>query len=59
MFFALGIVLLPTLALTSPMLEELLNYPVDTTGYMTIPHGAALVAALVADFSSAANGRPG
>jgi DHA2 family multidrug resistance protein len=47
MFFALGIVLLPTLALTSPMLEELLNYPVDTTGYMTIPRGTALVAALV------------
>jgi MFS transporter, DHA2 family, multidrug resistance protein len=47
MFFALGIVLLPTLALTSPMLEELLNYPVDTTGYMTIPRGMALVAALV------------
>jgi MFS transporter, DHA2 family, multidrug resistance protein len=45
--FALGFVLLPTLALTSPMLEELLNYPVDTTGYMTIPRGAALVGALV------------
>jgi len=41
--FALGFVLLPTLALTSPMLEELLNYPVDTTGYMTIPRGVALV----------------
>jgi MFS transporter, DHA2 family, multidrug resistance protein len=47
MFFSLGVVLLPTLALTSPMLEELLNYPVDTTGYMTIPRGMALVAALV------------
>jgi DHA2 family multidrug resistance protein len=45
--FALGFVLLPTLALTSPMLEELLNYPVDTTGYMTIPRGVALVGALV------------
>ncbi|PIT03619.1 MFS transporter [Bradyrhizobium nitroreducens] len=41
--FALGFVLLPTLALTSPMLEELLNYPVDTTGYMTVPRGVALV----------------
>ena len=29
------------------MLEELLNYPVDTTGYMTIPRGVALVGALV------------
>jgi len=47
MFFAVGFVLLPTLALTSPMLEELLNYPVDTTGYMTIPRGVALVGALV------------
>lgn len=44
--FALGFVLLPTLALTSPMLEELFNYPVDTTGYMTIPRGVALVGSL-------------
>jgi MFS transporter, DHA2 family, multidrug resistance protein len=29
------------------MLEGLLNYPVDTTGYMTIPRGIALVGALV------------
>lgn len=47
MFFAVGFVLLPTLALTSPMLEELLSYPVDTTGYMTIPRGIALIGALV------------
>ncbi len=46
-YFAVGFVLLPTLALTSPMLEELLNYPVDTTGYMTIPRGIALVGALL------------
>ncbi len=45
--FALGFVLLPTLALTSPMLEELLNYPVDTTGLMTIPRGVALVGTVV------------
>jgi DHA2 family multidrug resistance protein len=45
--FALGFVLLPTLALTSPMLEELLNYPVDTTGYMSIPRGVALVGTVV------------
>jgi DHA2 family multidrug resistance protein len=48
LYFAAGFVLLPTLALTSPMLEDLLRYPVDTTGYMTIPRGMALVAALVA-----------
>jgi len=47
MYFAFGFVLLPTLALTSPMLEELLGYPVDTTGDMTIPRGVALVGALV------------
>jgi DHA2 family multidrug resistance protein len=47
MSFAVGFVLLPTLALTSPMLEELLNYPVDTTGYMTVPRGVGLVGALV------------
>jgi DHA2 family multidrug resistance protein len=47
MVFAVGFVLLPTLALTAPMLEELLNYPVDTTGYMTMPRGVTLVGALV------------
>jgi MFS transporter, DHA2 family, multidrug resistance protein len=47
MFFAFGFVLLPTVALTSPMLEELLGYPPDTTGYMTIPRSLALIGALV------------
>lgn len=46
MYFAAGFVLLPTLALTSPMLEELLGYPVDTTGYMTIFRGLSLVSVL-------------
>jgi DHA2 family multidrug resistance protein len=47
MSFAGGFVLLPTLALTSPMLEELLQYPVDTTGAMTIPRGVALAGSVV------------
>lgn len=47
MHFALGFVLLPTLALTSPMLEELLGYPADTAGYITIPRGIALISALL------------
>ena len=47
MFFAVGFVLLPTLALTSPMLEELLDYPVDTTGYMTLARGVTLVGVVV------------
>ncbi|EGX99495.1 Efflux pump protein [Nitrospirillum viridazoti Y2] len=45
--FAAGFVLLPTLALTSPMLEELFAYPVDTTGYMAVPRGVALVGMLI------------
>jgi DHA2 family multidrug resistance protein len=47
MFFAVGFVLLPTLGLTSPLLDGLLGYPASTTGYMTIPRGTALVGALV------------
>ena len=47
MFFVFGFVLLPTLALTSPLLDEVLGYPPDTTGYMTIPRGAGLVGALI------------
>jgi MFS transporter, DHA2 family, multidrug resistance protein len=47
MHFVFGFVLLPTLALTSPMLDELLKYPADTTGFMTIPRGAALISALI------------
>jgi DHA2 family multidrug resistance protein len=47
LYFVFGFVLLPTLALTSPMLEELLGYPADTAGYIAIPRGAALIAALL------------
>jgi DHA2 family multidrug resistance protein len=47
MYFVFGFVLLPTLALTSPMLEALLGYPADTAGYLAIPRGAALIGALL------------
>jgi DHA2 family multidrug resistance protein len=47
MFFAFGFVLLPTLALTSPMLDEILGYPPILTGYMTIPRGVGLVGAFL------------
>jgi DHA2 family multidrug resistance protein len=47
MYFAFGFVLLPTIALTSPMLDEVLGYPADTTGYMAIPRSLALVGALI------------
>jgi len=47
MHFAFGFVLLPTIALTSPMLDEILKYPADTTGYMAIPRSVALVGAMI------------
>jgi MFS transporter, DHA2 family, multidrug resistance protein len=47
MYFVFGFVLLPTIALTSPMLDELLKYPADTTGYMAIPRSIALVGGLI------------
>jgi DHA2 family multidrug resistance protein len=47
MFFALGVVLLSTMALTSPMLDEILGYPPDTTGFLTIPRGIGLVGAFM------------
>lgn len=46
-FFAVGFVLLPTMALTSPMLDEILGYPPDTTGSLTIPRGVGLVGAFL------------
>jgi DHA2 family multidrug resistance protein len=46
-FFALGFVLLSTMALTSPMLDEILGYPPDTTGSLTIPRGVGLVGAFI------------
>ncbi|WP_223480478.1 MULTISPECIES: DHA2 family efflux MFS transporter permease subunit [unclassified Pseudomonas] len=46
-FFAVGFVLLSTMALTSPMLDEILGYPPDTTGFLTIPRGVGLVGAFL------------
>ncbi len=48
MFFAFGFLLLPTMALTSPMLDEILGYPPDLTGYVAIPRSIALLATLIA-----------
>jgi MFS transporter, DHA2 family, multidrug resistance protein len=47
MFFAVGFSLLPTLALTAAILENLLSYPVDTAGYMTLARGVTLVGGVV------------
>ncbi|MDI3354799.1 DHA2 family efflux MFS transporter permease subunit [Pseudomonas sp. UYIF39] len=46
-FFAVGFVLLSTMALTSPMLDEILGYPPDTTGSLTIPRGIGLIGAFL------------
>ncbi|MGE8186610.1 DHA2 family efflux MFS transporter permease subunit [Pseudomonas sp. NPDC086278] len=46
-FFAVGFVLLSTMALTSPMLDEILGYPPDITGSLTIPRGVGLVGAFL------------
>jgi DHA2 family multidrug resistance protein len=46
-FFAIGFVLLSTMALTSPMLDEILGYAPDTTGALTLPRGAGMVAAFM------------
>lgn len=46
-FFAVGFVLLSTMALTSPMLDEILGYPPDATGSLTIPRGVGLVGAFL------------
>jgi DHA2 family multidrug resistance protein len=46
-FFAVGFVLLSSMALTSPMLDEILGYPPDITGSLTIPRGVGLVGAFL------------
>lgn len=48
LYFMFGFVLLPTLALTSPMLEELLRYPGDAAGLLTIPRGIGMMVCLLA-----------
>jgi DHA2 family multidrug resistance protein len=44
--FALGVLLFATLALLPPMLEVLMNYPVVTTGLVTMPRGLGSFAAM-------------
>jgi MFS transporter, DHA2 family, multidrug resistance protein len=47
-FFIVGAILFATLALLPPLLQDLLNYPVVTTGLVTAPRGVgALIAFLV------------
>jgi DHA2 family multidrug resistance protein len=45
-FFVVGLVMFATLALLPTMLEDLMNYPVFTTGLVTAPRGVGSVFAL-------------
>ena len=48
MIFLVGAILFSTLALLPPLLEDILNYPVVTTGFVTAPRGmGTLVAVLI------------
>jgi DHA2 family multidrug resistance protein len=44
--FIVGMVLFATLALLPPLLQDLLNYPVVTTGLVTAPRGVGTLAAI-------------
>jgi DHA2 family multidrug resistance protein len=44
--FIVGLVLFATLALLPPLLQDLMNYPVVTTGLVTAPRGAGTLAAM-------------
>ncbi|MDR3629478.1 MAG: DHA2 family efflux MFS transporter permease subunit [Desulfocapsaceae bacterium] len=45
--FIVGIVLFATLALLPPLLQEVLQYPVITTGLVTAPRGLGLMLAMI------------
>jgi DHA2 family multidrug resistance protein len=44
--FIVGVVVFATLALLPPLLEDLLNYPVETTGLVTAPRGIGTLLAM-------------
>lgn len=44
--FVVGVVLFATLALLPPMLQNLMNYPVMTTGFVTAPRGIGTLLAM-------------
>jgi MFS transporter, DHA2 family, multidrug resistance protein len=46
LIFFVGIILYATLALLPPMLQELMNYPVVTTGLVTAPRGVGTMIAM-------------
>ena len=44
--FVIGVILFATLALLPPLLQDLLNYPVVTTGLVTAPRGVGTIMAM-------------
>jgi DHA2 family multidrug resistance protein len=46
LIFAVGIVMFSTLALIPPMLQNLMNYPVVTTGLVTAPRGLGTIVSM-------------
>jgi DHA2 family multidrug resistance protein len=47
LIFTVGLVLYATLALLPPLLQELMNYPVVTTGLITAPRGLGTLASMI------------
>jgi DHA2 family multidrug resistance protein len=47
LIFIVGIILLATLALLPPMLQNLMDYPVVTTGLVTAPRGVGTLIAMI------------
>lgn len=45
--FIVGVVLFATLALLPPLLQDLMNYPVVLTGFVTAPRGIGMLVAMV------------
>jgi DHA2 family multidrug resistance protein len=45
--FVIGVVIFATLALLPPMLQEIMHYPVITTGLVTAPRGIGLMLAMI------------
>ncbi len=45
--FVMGVVIFATLALLPPMLQDILHYPVITTGLVTAPRGIGLMLAMI------------
>lgn len=47
LMFIMGVLLYGTMALSPPMLQDLMNYPVITTGYILAPRGVGTMVAML------------